>query len=224
MHAQSLKRCWVRATIGLAPCLAVGCAQQPKTPPAPMQAPQAAVSLTHFAGTALSGPRPAAGAVVATPALRVDVEWLVVERVPDRAEGDRGLTPVGSAARLVLATRDRQPVMSTSRLTASARWATGDAAAALDAALGKGAYGQTVSMLKQKTALPPEVTLDLRTIPNAAATASAETSVPVVELFLQHVPAVGSGGSVANPAATTAPSRGAVELALAVQDYAGRIE
>lgn len=230
MNARYLPRCWVRAVV-FAVFAAGGCMQQQQPPPAPMPAPSAAVSLTHFAGTALSGPRPATAAVVATPALRVDVEWMAVERLPEQTDGgrsDAGLTPLGSSARLVLATRDRQPVLSMSRLTSEVRWATGNAAASLVAAIAKGAYGQTASMLRQQTALPPEVTLDVRAVPGgiAGVAASTDTAVPVIEVVLQHVPAVGAGGAAvgAKPAATTAPVRGAVELAVAVQDYAAPIE
>jgi hypothetical protein len=218
---------WV-AAIALAVCTAAGgCAQQQQPPPAPMAAPQAAVSVTHFAGTALSGARPAAGAVAATPAVRVDVEWLAVERDPLVDQRDGALLPLGSAARLVLATRDRQPVLSTSRLTSTARYATGDAAASFVASMAKGQWGQTASMLKQQSALPPDVTLDVRAVPagTAAASTSTDIAVPVVEIFLQHVPAVGGGAAamVAKPPAT-APVRGAIELALAVQDYAAPIQ
>jgi hypothetical protein len=215
----------VCATALVVAATASGCQQEQKSPPAPMTAPQATVTLTHFTGNALSGPRPAAGAVAATPAVRLDVEWLAVERLPEPSgeKSDAGLTPLGTAARLVLATRDRQPVLSVSRLTATAGWATGNAAAALAADLRGGKYGQTASMLKQQTALPPEITLDLRTVPGAGGVGASQ--VPVVELFVQHVPPVRSGAAAApaKPAAT-APTQGALELALAVQDFATPIE
>jgi hypothetical protein len=79
----------------------IGCAA--KKPP-PMAAPRADVSVTHYAGTALTGPvAPGASPAVPRPqpAVSVEVKWLALERVPGGA-GAEGLVPVGADARLVL--------------------------------------------------------------------------------------------------------------------------
>jgi hypothetical protein len=177
-----------------------------------MRAPPANVAVSHFAGTALSGPRPVTGAVAATPAVVADVEWLAIERMP--SAGEEGLLPLGASARLVIATRDRQPVWPTIRLTAGAQWAKGDSAGSLAAALGQGRLaGQVAPLSSARVAIPVGATVSLRATtgndagPNAA---------PAVELFLQHLPAAG----VAAAANANAPRPGALELALAVQDFA----
>src|SRR5262245_41629657 len=130
---QRFVRNGLTAAAVIAVLLGFGCARKP---PVPMQAPRADVAITHFAGTALSGPRPVTGAVAATPAIVADVEWLALERIPS-GQLDK-LVPVGASARLVIATRDRQPVWPTSRLTADVRWASGDDAAEYIQALQNG--------------------------------------------------------------------------------------
>lgn len=193
----------------------VGCAQ-PSTPPAPMPPPNASVTFTHFAGTPLSGPRPIAGAVLALPAIAVDVEWLAVERLPADDLSPGTLTPVGSSARLVLATRDRQPVLSTSRLTSNAQWASGSAATALAKAVRDGKYGQVAPIASYRTAVPAGITLDARAA--AAGGSAAGVDAPVVDVLLQHIP------PMSNARAGTAPAVGGIELTLAVQDYAFSVD
>jgi hypothetical protein len=109
------------AGILLIVCLGVGCASQK---PAPLASPRLTVNQTHYLGDAVSGPQagkppadPVAGAMVAHVQF-----YAATEIATDK------LDPLGTGARLVLSPRDKEPMLATSRLTATARWGTSSAA------------------------------------------------------------------------------------------------
>src|SRR3954463_2584156 len=91
-----------------------GISQKPK----PLAAPGLNANSTQYLGDAVSGPQqgtlavdPTKGAFVAQVRL-----YSATEMTNDK------LDPLGTGARLVLASRDRQPVLATGDLTSSVRW------------------------------------------------------------------------------------------------------
>lgn len=110
--------------------LSVGCASKP----APLAAPQAEVTATHFAGTSLTGPQ------ASVPDLSAD-PWIVRARVialaADAPPAESGFVSVGPAARLVIGPETGQVVAPTARLVYAALARTLDDDADIGALLGK---------------------------------------------------------------------------------------
>jgi hypothetical protein len=134
-----------------------GCAA--RKPPPPFVPPGAAVELSHFSGSALSGPttKPVSDAAAADQAWAVDVSFVALERMPRAA-----LEPLGARARLIVATRGGQPVLPSAKLTADARCAIGSEADAFGAAIERGTFGRRAQIGAARGAVPPGVTLTAR--------------------------------------------------------------
>lgn len=109
---QCTRFCSLVASVGLV--LVIGCNLGPKVPPA-FEVPAAELGLEHFSGSPLSGPtiRPVS---VSQDAISVSFELLAVEQAP--AGIGRALA---AEARWLVATRGDQPVLSSGKLSRSAR-------------------------------------------------------------------------------------------------------
>jgi hypothetical protein len=184
--------------------LIAGCASKRS---APMQVPAARVSTTHYVGSAISGPLTTVDVPDASAgATAFSVSLIALEQPPSVAM--ESLDPIGVDARLIVATREHQPVLPTNRLTAGARWGRGEAAEGFLADLRAGRFGQHVAM----------------SAPSIAVVAGATASVAAGESSSDLSSATGEGRRivffVSQP--TTAPAGDregdAIELAIAVSD------
>jgi len=130
--------------------LTLGCKSKPEQRPLPL--PPAALSVTHYAGTPLSGPRDANVAEF-TPdqAWSAKVTFVALEAMPSTA----ALEPISTRVRLVSAARSGVPVVPSGRLTQGVRLISLDVAARFMADLSAGKYGEATSIATMQGALPP---------------------------------------------------------------------
>jgi len=124
--------------------------------PAALPVPPAIVNVTHFAGTALSGPTATAPPKTsAADALTVRVTFIALEKSPDRR-----FDALASRARLISSTTGGSPLLSSARLTRDVQVITlqtsADAAAKLTAA----SAGRKSEITALTAALPPGVTAE----------------------------------------------------------------
>lgn len=133
----------------------VGCT----TPERPqLSVPATQIRQTHFLGNAVSGPQTGRlGADLANGAMLVDVQlYAATELSTDRFD------PVGAAARLVLATRDRQPAPASGELTGPVRWAASAQADEFMAQLRYSPPTDVVKWQEQRFAVPKNATGSLQ--------------------------------------------------------------
>src|SRR5438045_4124770 len=139
--------------LGLAMVL-VGCT----TPERPqLNVPATQIRQTHFLGNAVSGPQTGRlGADLANGAMLVQVQFYAATQLStDRFD------PAGAAARLVLATRDRQPAPASGELTGPVRWAASALADEFMAQLRYSPPTDVVKWQEQRIAVPKNVTASL---------------------------------------------------------------
>jgi hypothetical protein len=224
-----LRRCFLAGLMAsaglsvLAWCGGGGCASS--KPPPPLPRPAAAVTLTHFSGTPVSGPEainiaPTAPTSAPAPSTAPSDALYTVRLIVTEGEiGDR-LRSVGADARLMIGTRQSQPVLTMSRLTAGARWADGDEAQSFAQSVQRKQLGRFIELLPQTLVYaPPGVTIELAAVDESpllaksasqggGAGARAGGSPPRRISFFIH-PASGSAGQ---------PSDGSIELGLGLRD------
>jgi hypothetical protein len=188
----------------LAACVLTSCASAPKTPDE-LRAPAIETSVSHYAGSPLSGVAPAGSAAKldadAAHALAVRCDLVYVER-----EIDLPLPAITSRSRLVAGVRGSEPIRSTSQLATRARVAAGDAASELEVAVAAGRLGRTRVVAELEGALPPSTTAVF------AAEAVDVVETPDLGLVRKQVHIEVARGS--------AEGEGGVWVALTVEDFA----
>lgn len=182
----------------IALALTGGCASKAKPPP--LLPPPAEVQLTHFTGTAISGPLSDA-VDVGEPVQALAVQFSVIAL--ENPSPDIGLPPLGAAARLIRASADGDAVRASTRLTLNTRLSI-DADDSLVDALLSGQYGRAAPMRRIHGALPAGVTTLL--------TVAQTEGQRFFEL------AVSRRSSEPSPPTTT-PASSSVELAVVLQDW-----
>ena len=132
--------------------LAAGCVSQQK--PQPLSVPAVTLTQTHYLGDAVSGPlRGALDADALTGAIVAHVRlYAATDITSDKLES------LGTATRLVLAVRDRQPMLATDTLTSASRWASSTAADAFATQLDAAPPQQVVKWQEENLVIPPGVT------------------------------------------------------------------
>lgn len=133
-------RAWARlAGPVLAAIFLWGCATKP-VQPAPLPLGAVAASVTHYAGTVLSGPGGAGAktvdAISAASAGHISVTWLAMEKMPP------GFAPAGPQAAIVTAARGNSAVMSSVSLSRDMRFGPAADAHAFVASVQAGKYGR----------------------------------------------------------------------------------
>jgi hypothetical protein len=132
--------------------LAGGCAVPAK--PLPLINPaETAVTVGHYYGTVLSGtvlkpPR----SIDPGSAVAVEVSFVALERLPN------DIDPLGSRARLIVASHAAEPVRSTGSLTRLATYGTGGDAVKLVDRISRNQFGRIVELGHEHGALPLGVT------------------------------------------------------------------
>ena len=207
----------------LAACLVVdvvvgGCGSLFKKPePPPFVAPAVQAAVTHYAGTALSGPTTRPVPVVPPDqALAVRVRFVALENVPTG-----GGQPLSAAARLVTADRLGTPMLASPQLARAARLVPLASAEQLQSAVVAPAGGRSADLFDGTGAVAPGVTAafvladptppDLRPVGGPTARR--------VELYVSR-PAAGSAAAPASTAPASRPAGDPVQLALVVQAVA----
>jgi hypothetical protein len=133
--------------------VAAGCSSGKKPPPAPP--PAIALSVDHYVGTPLTGPRQQPPPATTTDAADVRVVVGLLAEVPRQVPG---LQPIGTRAALLTATLGDRAVIASPRLAAESLVAEGDAAEALLSAARGGGLGPFAELTTLTGALPPQIT------------------------------------------------------------------
>src|SRR5689334_1876253 len=203
-HEHWWRRCRLRAAL----CIVIithafGCAAKPK---APLAAPDAQVSLSHFTGGPLSGPTTrVADTSQAESAIAASVRLVALEKpLPDDL-----LKPIDPDVRLIASDRQGDVIAPVMHLTRGVRWTSsgsgaGNDLAQLESKLAAGALGRSVDMASVDIAVPAGATAVLRAIDNQAAT-SGPSAPRGVELSLHTEPS---------------PADHQLQLALTIHDIA----
>jgi hypothetical protein len=190
----------------LAVC-ASGCASKQK---APLQAPDAQVSLTHFSGGVLSGPTTrVADTSHPEAAIAVSVRLVAMEQ-PLPADL---LKPIDPGVRLIVSNRADTPVVPVMHLTRGIRWSGGGQnggsnggdnrdVAQLESKLAAGALSRSAEMQTVDLAVPPGVTAVLAACDQHPGTTGTKRGI---ELSLHAEPS---------------PADHQLQLSIAVEDHA----
>jgi len=148
-----IRRIYAHWLIGIMVLVGAGCGGKKAPPTGPLAMPSAATRVDHFVGSPLSGPtRDTVPAPPPSEALAVRVRMIALEKVPDAG------TPLGSEARLIMATRLGTPVLPSSRLTRTARLITTRNADALQQELLERSGGRATQFFDATGAVPRGVT------------------------------------------------------------------
>jgi hypothetical protein len=131
--------------------LLAGCQARPR--PTPMLAtPPVATLVTHYAGSAISGPTTAPANPTANP-LIIRVRWVALANMPNAPS-----TPVGSLAHLIVAGNTDAPLLGSPGLTAGARLVEGSVAESMDKTLSGPPSPTQAPIADRIAALPGGVT------------------------------------------------------------------
>lgn len=213
---------------GLVGAILAGCRSAPPPLPGPLAPAKVRLSLDHFAGSALSGPRAASlDAPSLEGSLWAQARVYAVEFVP----GARN-APAASRARLLTAWRGDLPIVPVATLTAGALIdemnespdsTAGEAA--LDAALESSGFGRLVRLGSRDGPLVPGTTLSLAiAAPEGVAGSAVAAGDPVssalgeersVKLLISW-PRSAEGSSPTEVAAATPGEPGALEVGVEV--------
>jgi hypothetical protein len=152
----------------------VGCTNQ-KTP---LSAPTASIEQTSYIGTAVSGPTQGKiDADAINGAIHVSVQLVAIKQASLEK-----LSPPAADARLIVATRDRQPVLPAGELTGRLRCATGDAAKAFASQLESAPPHEVVKWEQKTLAIPKGVVAKL-TIADSSSFANPDDRRQIQLLF-----------------------------------------
>jgi hypothetical protein len=147
---------WIPTVVMLPLLFSSGC-QNPQT--ATPQPPGVNVTLTHFAGTPLSGPTatkpPSDPSITAADAPSVRVTFKALEHPPDHS-----FDALASQARLISSTTSNTPLLFSAKLTREAQFIRLHDASELDAKLTAAKAGRITPITALTAALPPGVTAD----------------------------------------------------------------
>lgn len=164
---------------------ACGCAAKQK---APLQSPDAQVTLSHFTGGPLSGPTTRIADTSHPESSVVASVRLIALEQPLPADL---LKPIDPDVRLIVSDRADAPVVPVMNLTRGIRWTAGvgegDETAQLAAKLSNGALGRSAEMSSIDLAVPPGATAVLRAIDRSDGGTGAQRGIEL-SLHLEPSP------------------------------------